>query len=230
MENIETTINTLTKDHEEMLDELSRLLRVMRRGPRNSQEALLAAADGGRGPHQNHLVHGQGKLLHILHHHGEMCSGELAQRMDIRPSSLTEKLARLEEAGLVTRRPDPDDSRRTLVALGSAGLKFSESETQRRNPGEQEMARALTPEEAATFAALCKKISDHMEALPSFCHHRPGDEEPGPHRHCRPDGGRRDRGCDSEERKGPGEPKNGDRPEERKGPQGPKNMEGRERL
>lgn len=159
MKNEDETVNTLTKDHEAMLDELGRLLRVMRRGHHFN-----------RSPVQ--LNRSQGKLLHILHHHGEMCSGELAERMDIRPSSLTEKLAKLEEAGLVQRRPDPQDSRRTLVALGEAGLKLAESETPGRNPGDQEMAQALTPEEAAAFAALCKKISDHMESLPAFCHHR----------------------------------------------------------
>jgi DNA-binding MarR family transcriptional regulator len=48
--------------------------------------------------------------------------GELGTRLHLDSGTLTPLLKRLEHLGLVTRRRDPDDERRVLVALTAAGL------------------------------------------------------------------------------------------------------------
>lgn len=203
--------NEMTRAQEEMLRQLGRLFRVMRRGsgghspkkltkgqrelvhylahhgpvgqealgqavPAETLErelpALEAAGVIGRTeagqlslvrPRAGQLSGSQGAVLHILSRHGEMRSGELAERMDLRPSSLTEKLDRLSEKGLIVRRADPQDGRRSLVSLSEAGRRLLEAGGHGRSWEEQRLLQALTEEEAAVFAALCKKISDHME-------------------------------------------------------------------
>ncbi|MEV5895993.1 MarR family winged helix-turn-helix transcriptional regulator [Nonomuraea fuscirosea] len=48
---------------------------------------------------------------------GPVSSGDVARLTGLTPGSATRLVDRLEKAGLVVRRPDPDDRRRALVAL-----------------------------------------------------------------------------------------------------------------
>jgi DNA-binding MarR family transcriptional regulator len=47
--------------------------------------------------------------------------GQIAEILHIHPSTLTGVVKRLEEGGLVTRRPDPRDRRRTRLGLTATG-------------------------------------------------------------------------------------------------------------
>jgi DNA-binding MarR family transcriptional regulator len=51
----------------------------------------------------------------------EQTVGDLGRRLRLDSGTLTPLLKRLEAAGLVTRRRDPDDERRVVVALTPAG-------------------------------------------------------------------------------------------------------------
>ena len=66
-----------------------------------------------------HESRGAGKLLRILQENNGMSSRELADRMGIRPASLTEMLNRLEADGILTRQPDPADQRRNRIHCGA---------------------------------------------------------------------------------------------------------------
>jgi DNA-binding MarR family transcriptional regulator len=59
--------------------------------------------------------------LATLERHGPMTPSELAAHERIQRPTATRILARLEEAGLVTRTPDPKDGRSSLVAANPAG-------------------------------------------------------------------------------------------------------------
>ena len=54
----------------------------------------------------------------------ELSAGALAQAVVLSPSAMTNRLKRLEEHGLVTRRPDPANGRVVLVALTAAGRRL----------------------------------------------------------------------------------------------------------
>jgi DNA-binding MarR family transcriptional regulator len=62
-------------------------------------------------------------LLAIRGHSGSGPASvtDVADALLLRRNSATELLARVEAAGLITRSPDPDDRRRTLVALTPEG-------------------------------------------------------------------------------------------------------------
>ncbi len=54
----------------------------------------------------------------------ELSAGALAAAVVLSPSAMTNRLKRLEEHGLVTRRPDPANGRVVLVALTPVGRRL----------------------------------------------------------------------------------------------------------
>jgi DNA-binding MarR family transcriptional regulator len=63
----------------------------------------------------------QGSVLGRLDRDGPQCTSHLASAERVRPQSMGQTVAELEEQGLVERRADPDDGRRTLIELTEAG-------------------------------------------------------------------------------------------------------------
>ena len=59
--------------------------------------------------------------LSTVERHGPLTPSEVAARERIQRPTATRVLARLEEAGLVARTPDPQDRRSSLVFVTSAG-------------------------------------------------------------------------------------------------------------
>lgn len=70
---------------------------------------------------ENRLPMTQGFVLGRLDRCGTQSIGELAAAERVRPQSMAQTVADLEEAGLVARGPDPADGRRVLIALTDAG-------------------------------------------------------------------------------------------------------------
>jgi len=64
----------------------------------------------------------QGAVLGRLDREGPQSVSDLAAAERVRPQSMAQTVADLEVAGLLDRRPDPDDRRRALVSLTAAGV------------------------------------------------------------------------------------------------------------
>jgi DNA-binding MarR family transcriptional regulator len=64
---------------------------------------------------------GQLAVLGRLDREGPASISDLAAADRMRPQSMAQTVRDLEEAGLVSRRPDPTDGRRSFVELTSAG-------------------------------------------------------------------------------------------------------------
>jgi DNA-binding MarR family transcriptional regulator len=60
-------------------------------------------------------------LYSVLDRHGPLTPSALADRLGIGPSTLTYRLKALEAAGILARRPNPDDGRSSLVELSPDG-------------------------------------------------------------------------------------------------------------
>jgi DNA-binding MarR family transcriptional regulator len=67
------------------------------------------------------LYRGQPPMLFALWEQEGLTHSELAARLHVRPSTITKMINRMEKAGFVRRRSDPEDQRVSRVYLTDAG-------------------------------------------------------------------------------------------------------------
>ena len=137
-----------------------KLMRAMRRRPMHEQEFPPAI----------------GRMLMTLREYDGAAPVELCEIADMRPSSMSELLGRMEEYALVTRVSDKTDRRATKVYLSEGGKEAVERIETRFNEENAKLSACFTEEEATEFCALCDKLSAHLES-DAFGENRP-------HCHC----------------------------------------------
>ena len=93
----------------------------------------------------------QGAALATIDCHGPLTPSELAAREKIQRPTATRVLARLEEAGLVTRTPDPDDRRSSLVSTTAAGHVLLDTVRHRKDLYLAQRLDRLSPEDLAAL-------------------------------------------------------------------------------
>jgi DNA-binding MarR family transcriptional regulator len=97
----------------------------------------------------------QASVLGRLDRHGPCSIGDLAVAERVRPQSMTQIVADLEADGLIERRADPNDGRRTLVELTAKGLAtLTEDRREREGWLAQTIAEDLTPREQRLLAEV----------------------------------------------------------------------------
>ena len=106
-----------------------------------------------------------GRLLECVAANPGISSRDLCEALDLRPSSLSETLARAESDGLLTRSADEEDRRMQHITLSEKGLVTVREMEEMRLEDAQKKASCLTEEEKQQFCALCEKLSGHIESL-----------------------------------------------------------------
>jgi len=76
----------------------------------------------------------------------------------ISSGGMTNRLDRLERAGLVERRPDPSDRRGKLIALTKAGKRVIDETIGRHVANEERLLAVLNPAEREKLNALLRKL------------------------------------------------------------------------
>ncbi|PTQ82681.1 DNA-binding MarR family transcriptional regulator [Trichococcus patagoniensis] len=110
-----------------------------------------------------HESRGAGRLLRLLQENDGMSARELADRMGIRPASLSEMLNRLEADGILTRQPDPADQRRNRIFIQEKGYVLLKKMKAVRQTEREHINQSLTLEEQEQFVALCEKLTKSVE-------------------------------------------------------------------
>lgn len=98
-------------------------------------------------------------VLSRLEREGEQSVSDLAQAERVRPQSMAQTVAELEQLGQLARRPDPGDRRRALVELTAEGLSVLHADRRR---SEGWLAQAIANDFTAPEQAL---LSDALELL-----------------------------------------------------------------
>ncbi len=151
-----------------------KLTRAMRRGPMHHGPGHEPPMGGGR-------------LMSILSQNSNVTSRELAELLDIRPSSLSEILSRLEKDELITRTADENDKRVSRVALTEKGTALEAQMSAEHESRLEKFAACFTDEEAAAFCEMCERLGSHLESLSAERGEQGehGDFPPPPPHHCR---------------------------------------------
>ena len=111
------------------------------------------------------LSYGEWKLLCSLRHAPERTStpGELSAALELSSGAMTNRIDRLERAGLVRRHPDPADRRGVRVELTGRGDGIWVESTNAQAIKEALIASALTKREQHQLNALLRKLMLEFE-------------------------------------------------------------------
>jgi DNA-binding MarR family transcriptional regulator len=114
--------------------------------------------------HAGDLTPSQTSVLLRLERDGPATAAALARAEGMRPQSMGPIIAALDDAGLVSGSPDPDDGRQTLLSLTDACRKLVQEGRAARQDWLTRTIRArLSPQEQAELAAsveLLKRLID----------------------------------------------------------------------
>lgn len=119
----------------------------------------LAAFDAGR-QRQQPITKVQWLLLRQLHRRAGMTIGQLAEHLDVRASTMSQMLDRLERSGYVRREQDAQDARVKMINLTAAGSDvIAQTETVWMEALSEPFGQ-LSGEERDALVLLMKKLAD----------------------------------------------------------------------
>jgi DNA-binding MarR family transcriptional regulator len=127
------------------------------------------------------LDRGEWHLLGALRRSGppyRRSPGQLADDIGLSSGAMTNRLDRLEEAGLVRRLPDPDDRRGLKVELTDAGWQAWQDSTGAQARKEALVASALDQDEKEALNSLLRRLMLEFERQSGKLSHAEGDAEP----------------------------------------------------
>jgi Transcriptional regulators len=150
---------------------LHRLNRQMHRSPHR---------DGHR---EVGLHRGQAHLLLLVLQNDGASQRDLAEQLDVRPSSMTEMLTKLEQGNLIARKQDDQDQRVMRIYLTEPGKEAAEKMAQNKDAYAESFFHALNEDEQEQLLILIEKLCAGLEANEDSysegmhhkhcgCHHR----------------------------------------------------------
>lgn len=108
------------------------------------------------------LTPGQIHAVEIIGHEESLRMKELAEKLGITTGTLTVMVDKLEQKGLIRRRPHESDRRSYLIELTPAGRKHFISHHEYHLQLTEEITSALTPEETASLREILAKLVKQM--------------------------------------------------------------------
>lgn len=111
------------------------------------------------------LHQGQPPLLRALWKEEGQTHTELARRLKVTPATITKMLQRMEKAGFLTRRPDPQDQRVSRVYLTEAGRAVKGEAEKLFRRIEEETFAGLTGQERDLLRGLLLRLRANLTAV-----------------------------------------------------------------
>ena len=106
-------------------------------------------------------------ILHELFHADEISQAELQNRLDIEGAVATRILKQLEAVGMVSRRPDPQDNRFTLVSMSQQARDNHNGEQNMRfkNHFGERLMQGLDEADRANLLRMMGQIHENVLAI-----------------------------------------------------------------
>jgi DNA-binding MarR family transcriptional regulator len=121
----------------------------------------------GRPDGRSFGARGQGKLLRMLLERDGILMKDIVEELDIRPSSASELVAKLEKRGFIRTETDAQDKRAKRVYATEKALQYADKLKTAHGEMTAEVFAALTDEEQAQLLALLRKVTDSMASRES---------------------------------------------------------------
>jgi len=108
------------------------------------------------------LYRGQQFILMVLWEQEGRTHSELAEALHVQPATMSNALKRMEKAGFVARRPDPDDQRVSRVYLTDAGRAVRATVEQMWRDMEAQTFAGFSPEECLALRGYLRRIIENL--------------------------------------------------------------------
>lgn len=107
---------------------------------------------------QDHAHHAQFRCLAIISQNTPMRQNKLQEMLDVRSSSLSELLQKLEKNGLITRCQNENDRRSYVLSATEKGRMYISTNKQSRMQQSEQMFACLSEEEKEQLEKIFQKI------------------------------------------------------------------------
>jgi DNA-binding MarR family transcriptional regulator len=105
-------------------------------------------------------------LLSRIEREPDVRASELAEHIGVGRGTMSRQLGRIEQLGLIERRPDPDDSRGQLIRVTPEGARRVEAARVARRRYLEQALGAWSPQERALLADQLHRHNDALAAAP----------------------------------------------------------------
>lgn len=129
------------------------------------------------------LYHGQANLLLLIFQNDGASQRDLAEQLDVRPSSMTEMLTKLEHGDLIIRKQDDKDQRVMRICLTEKGKKTAQEITESKDAFAESFFSALTEDEQEQLLILTEKLCVSLDVAENS-HGEEMHHGHGPGHHC----------------------------------------------
>ena len=116
----------------------------------------------GNQRYNNQSSRSQIKLLGLLVESGVIPMKQIVEVFDIRPSSASELVSKLEARGFATRETDSTDKRASNIRITDEGRKFAEEANAGRSERLSTLFDGLTDDEQEQLVTLLEKLNDSI--------------------------------------------------------------------
>lgn len=110
--------------------------------------------------HRKGHMQGRGQILITLLKQGELTQRELMDDADVRSSSISELMGKMESDGLISREKDENDKRNLRIALTEKGQAEAQAQLESRRQSSRDLFQTLNEEEKGQLENILGKLLD----------------------------------------------------------------------
>ena len=109
------------------------------------------------------LYEGQHHTLMLLWDNDGLPQVELTRRLGVEPASVSKAVERMEDAGFVQRRPDPEDARANCIFLTEQGRSLEEPVKHILEQAEEQLMDHMSTEERLLLRRLLLQMRENLK-------------------------------------------------------------------